>query len=417
MRYQFDAFLSYAREDIATATLVAERLTAAGAKVFFDKHDLRAGEAWKLAIPKAIRQSKTFIAFLSRASVRKMGYVQDEILQALEVVRSLPPDRIFVIPLRLEPCKPRHPMLHQFTWVDLFDGLEEAIIRILRVVKPRAARSAEARHIEAIAPPPRTTAPVTDGALALTKLPSTEAQVQKRLDILSASSAVAHRVVSNLLAESNLPNATVLELVNAISASPAEASAVRQAIQRVCRAHILQGPPAVLEPQAPLTRVISLDTFAALLVQSGFVSSTSVAHALIEQVVDQESPSRRWPTGMPLGRHIIWALATALGQPSPLELLASQQNVLDVLGLPSHRAGEPLLAISYRLPPHIIPRIPTFCDAYAGEFWPYLFHVAPPGAHYGLTVPRDETGRLAGLPEVVHHPISLDQADSVRVIA
>ncbi len=45
--------------------------------------DLQAGQNWQIEIPEAIRESKTFIACLSRQSVIKEGYVQAELRLAL----------------------------------------------------------------------------------------------------------------------------------------------------------------------------------------------------------------------------------------------------------------------------------------------------------------------------------------------
>ena len=43
-------FLSYAREDSQSARTLFERLTAAGATVWFDEHELIPGQRWQPAI-------------------------------------------------------------------------------------------------------------------------------------------------------------------------------------------------------------------------------------------------------------------------------------------------------------------------------------------------------------------------------
>jgi len=309
-------------------------------------------------------------------------------------------------------------MLHQFTWVDLFDGLEEALIRILRVVKPRAARAAEAANIETIAP--SRAAPAANGGAFAAALdvqsPKDVAAIKERLYLLEKSSTLARNGVANLLAESNLPTATMLEFVHALRLSPPESNALREAISDVARRHTLKGPPAAMPPGTRLIRVVSFDAFADHLSASAFVPSGHAARALVRRLLQRKRPPKKWAAGITIGRFVIWAIMSIDKNATFMTSKTASEDVLNALGLPHHRAGEPLLAITYTLPTQITARVPTFCDAYAGS-WPYLFRVAAPGAPYGLTVPRDETGRTAGLPEVVHAPITLDHAESIDVIA
>jgi len=442
MRYVYDVFLSYAHEDVTVARTVYDRLNDAGARVFFDKISLGAGTPWKLVIPKAIRQSKIFIVLLSRASVRKTGYIQDEIREALDYVRSLPPDRIFVIPLRLEPCEPKHPALLQYTWVDLFDGFEEAIIRLLRAIRPRAARVAEAAMLESMAPPRQPPdvdvldevgrrqpsdvevfdevgrrQPPTDGALALAlaaRPRTTISKLGKRLNILSAESAVTYNAVRNLLAEVNLPRTTMKEFIAALEDSAPEPEALRMAIVRVARQHVLEGPLADTHG-APLTRVVALDTLAQEMHNAGLYGTASAAKNRIGHAIADDIPLRELMQTVPLGRYLVWAIVDLYEHISHLPPTEARDRVVDLLGLPRHRAGEPLLAISYRLPPSTDARVPTFCDAYAGSIWPSLFRAAPAGARYGRTVSRETFE--PGLPEVVHAPVALFDAGIMRLLA
>ena len=58
-------------------------LKARGFDPWLDEKDLRAGQIWKIEIPKAIRQAPLFLACLSNRSVGKIGYVQIELREAL----------------------------------------------------------------------------------------------------------------------------------------------------------------------------------------------------------------------------------------------------------------------------------------------------------------------------------------------
>ncbi|HEY2094364.1 MAG TPA: toll/interleukin-1 receptor domain-containing protein [Thermoanaerobaculia bacterium] len=76
-------FVSYAREDSGAAARLARELATEGFQPWFDKDELFPGERWEAAIERGIRSSDYFVAFLSKNSVNKRGYVQKEIRRAL----------------------------------------------------------------------------------------------------------------------------------------------------------------------------------------------------------------------------------------------------------------------------------------------------------------------------------------------
>ena len=78
-------FLSYAREDGASAARLCEGLRDHNRNVWFDRDSIRGGEPWRAAIERAIRDSDFFVALLSDVSVSKRGTVQAELKKALEV--------------------------------------------------------------------------------------------------------------------------------------------------------------------------------------------------------------------------------------------------------------------------------------------------------------------------------------------
>ncbi len=55
-------FLSYASEDAPAAQRIAERLRAAGIEVWFDREELRGGDAWDRQICERIHDCRLFIA-------------------------------------------------------------------------------------------------------------------------------------------------------------------------------------------------------------------------------------------------------------------------------------------------------------------------------------------------------------------
>ncbi len=58
-------FLSYAREDAASARRIADALRAFGVEVWFDQSELRGGDAWDAKIRKQIRKCALFVPIIS----------------------------------------------------------------------------------------------------------------------------------------------------------------------------------------------------------------------------------------------------------------------------------------------------------------------------------------------------------------
>lgn len=97
-------FLSYAKEDQARVDKIYRRLRGDNLKPWIDHHQLRGGHDWDRVIRATIRKCPVFAVFLSRRSVKKRGYLQREIKEALDVVDELPEDTAFILPLRLDDC-------------------------------------------------------------------------------------------------------------------------------------------------------------------------------------------------------------------------------------------------------------------------------------------------------------------------
>lgn len=123
-------FISYAREDENSARGIASFLESKGFSVWIDKKRLLGGQNWKNEIRKAIKSSRYFIALLSASSVEKAGYVQNEVREALSVLESMPPNAVFVVPVRLDPVTPQHPQLEELHWIDAFPELEQSLEKI-----------------------------------------------------------------------------------------------------------------------------------------------------------------------------------------------------------------------------------------------------------------------------------------------
>ncbi len=127
-------FLSYAREDLETAKRLYSDLTARGLDVWWDVESLQVGQNWALAIRQAIRDSRFFIALMSSRSVGKAGYIQKETRLGLEALEELPPDRVFVLPVRVDDCEPSHPRLNDLHRLDLFPSYRQSLERLVGVL-------------------------------------------------------------------------------------------------------------------------------------------------------------------------------------------------------------------------------------------------------------------------------------------
>ncbi len=134
MKSEARVFISYAKEDYKIAKRLYDDLKQAGVKPWLDDEDLLPGQNWKLAIKKALKRSSYCLALLSSSSVSKRGYVQKELKLALEALDEFPEDEIFIIPVRVDDCKPNHEGLRELHRVDLFRSYENCLNKIRRVV-------------------------------------------------------------------------------------------------------------------------------------------------------------------------------------------------------------------------------------------------------------------------------------------
>ncbi len=119
--HELQVFLCHASVDKQAVMQLYNRLSKLNwIKPWLDKKDLLPGQNWRVEIPKAVRQSDIVLVCLSENSINKAGYVQKEIVYALDVAEEKPEDTIFVIPLRLEECKVPE-RLDTWHWVDYFE--------------------------------------------------------------------------------------------------------------------------------------------------------------------------------------------------------------------------------------------------------------------------------------------------------
>jgi formylglycine-generating enzyme required for sulfatase activity len=128
-------FLCHASTDKPAVRDLYQRLCADGLQPWLDEEDLLPGQDWPLEIPKAVRAADVVIVCLSRASISKTGYVQEELKLALDAADQQPEGAIFLIPLKLEDCDiPTR--LRRWQWVNFFE--EKGYDKLMRALRARA---------------------------------------------------------------------------------------------------------------------------------------------------------------------------------------------------------------------------------------------------------------------------------------
>jgi TIR domain len=101
-------FLCHSSSDKEIVRRLYTRLCGNGIDAWLDEEKLLPGQKWEVEIPKAVKNSDVVIVCLSTNAIDKSGYIQKEILIALDVADEKPEDTIFLIPFRLEPCDIPH---------------------------------------------------------------------------------------------------------------------------------------------------------------------------------------------------------------------------------------------------------------------------------------------------------------------
>jgi len=125
-------FLCHSSSDKPAVRHLYQILCADDIEPWLAEEKLLPGQDWHLEITKAVRAAHAVVVCLSHSSIRKTGYVQEEIKYALNVADEQPEGTIFIIPLRLEECEVPD-QLRRWQRVDLFkSGGYDLLVRALQ---------------------------------------------------------------------------------------------------------------------------------------------------------------------------------------------------------------------------------------------------------------------------------------------
>lgn len=117
-------FLSYASQDAEAGARICEALRAAGIEVWFDRSELRGGDAWDSQIKKHIHECALFIPVISsHTNSRSEGYFRGEWHLATRRLHNMADDAAFLMPVVVDDTResdarvPEEFLRSQWTWL------------------------------------------------------------------------------------------------------------------------------------------------------------------------------------------------------------------------------------------------------------------------------------------------------------
>jgi len=142
-------FISYASEDSPLAKTVAEWLTDAGLRVWFDQKRMNAGDAVIDTLAREVSNSRSCLVILSKQALTK-DYVKFEVDLACQQRVTEP--RFALVALRTEPDldpTARFPALTSVSWGNIRDKKIDLPLarQLLLSLTPAVPKTPEARHV------------------------------------------------------------------------------------------------------------------------------------------------------------------------------------------------------------------------------------------------------------------------------
>src|SRR5580704_14918160 len=135
--FRFDVFLSHNAKDKPRVRRLAERLRAAGLRVWFDEWNVRSGDIIMLKVDEGLEQSRVLLLCVSQNALAS-GWVALE--RSTAVHRDPANDDRRFIPLLLADCE-LPDTLRRYKYVDFREEAEEAFAELLQACRPDAAEA------------------------------------------------------------------------------------------------------------------------------------------------------------------------------------------------------------------------------------------------------------------------------------
>jgi TolB-like protein/Tfp pilus assembly protein PilF len=162
-------FLSYASEDAEAAQRIFEALSAAGIEVWFDKSQLRGGDAWDQSIRRQIKTCALFLPIISHTTHdRREGYFRLEWKLAIDRCHLMDANLAFLLPVVIDDTRDddeRVPeRFREVQWTRLPGGntppaFVERVLRLLSGDASSAIRTASSGILPSGSRPPTTWSP------------------------------------------------------------------------------------------------------------------------------------------------------------------------------------------------------------------------------------------------------------------
>lgn len=128
-------FIAYAVEDAPTADRLYAALETRGYDPWLDRRKLLPGQNWPQRIEEAIEGADFFVACFSRHSVGKRGGFQAEVRFALECASRVPLDDVFLVPVRLDPCRVPARITRETQYLDLWPDWDAGLDKLVKTLE------------------------------------------------------------------------------------------------------------------------------------------------------------------------------------------------------------------------------------------------------------------------------------------
>lgn len=140
-------FVSYASPDRDRVMPLVNALLARGLDVWMDSLRLKPGQDWRFEIELAMDKAEIVLAFISKNSVDRRGFVQRELRNAIDKAQEKLAEDIFLVPVLLDADLDLHPSLKRLHYVSAFD--HDALQRISDAIDYQAQRLGRSRsHVQ-----------------------------------------------------------------------------------------------------------------------------------------------------------------------------------------------------------------------------------------------------------------------------
>lgn len=240
--------------------------------------------------------------------------------------------------------------------------------------------------------------------------PSDRKLLMSVLRSIARMNSTYERMLLNLEKESILEKEDwddVTSRILKVQNNPSRAALV---IQKYCQeGGKIRGKIIKLDPAVVFGRVKSFEAFCDFLRNEGYYTDTESARRAVRAKLGRKvDPNNVVWNEMDLAKFPMWATFNPESPSKPFgRSLPSVNRLLCSLGLEIDET--PILIFQYLLPIDVLPRLPTFLDAYAIDPWPQSFRRVEDDAPYGLTEPPTSCVGIKGRPEIVHQRVKAKQ--------